>query len=144
MSRTIDANILLYASDTSLAEHAKARRAIDDLAAGPGLVYLFWPVVMAYLRISTHPSVFARPLALTQAVANIEQLLARPHVRTAGEGEAFWRRFRELADDANPAGNLVPDAHLVALMVEHGVRSIVTRDRDFRRFPQVSIEDPFA
>jgi uncharacterized protein len=57
-------------------------------------------------------------------------LLARPNVRTAGEGEAFWRRFRQVADDARPTGNLVPDAHLAALMLEHGVRTIVTRDRD--------------
>ena len=51
----------------------------------------------------------------------MEQLLARPHVRTTGEGEAFWRRFREVVDDALPSGNLVPDAHLIALMLEQAV-----------------------
>jgi toxin-antitoxin system PIN domain toxin len=144
MSRAIDANVLLYASDASSPQHSRARAVVEEIAAGPGIVYLFWPAVMAYLRLATHPSVFARPLALSEVVANVEALLARPHVRTSGEGEAFWRRFRELATDAQPGGNLVPDAHLVALMVEHGVQTIVTRDRDFRRFPQVSIEDPFA
>lgn len=43
-----------------------------------------------------------------------------------------------------PTGNLVPDAHLAALMLEHGVATIVTRDRDFRRFRGLSIDDPFA
>jgi toxin-antitoxin system PIN domain toxin len=141
VSRTVDANVLLYASDASSPHHAAARAVLDRLAAGPELVTLFWPTVMAYLRLATHPSVFANPLPLEVAVANIEQLLARPHVRTAGEGPAFWTRFREVADDARPTGNLVPDAHLAALMLEHGVATIVTRDRDFRRFLHVRMKD---
>jgi toxin-antitoxin system PIN domain toxin len=141
VSRTVDANVLLYASDATSPYHAAARAALEQLAAGPELVTLFWPTVMAYLRLATHPSVFASPLPLEVAVANIEQLLARPHVRTAGEGPAFWARFLEVADDALPTGNLVPDAHLATLMLEHGVAAIVTRDRDFRRFPHVRSED---
>ncbi len=144
MSRTIDANVLLYASDASSPHHEAALDVLRSLAAGPEIVYLFWPTAMAYLRIATHPSVFARPLGLVEAMANLERLLARPHVRTAGEGEAFWRRFREVAGDARPAGNLVPDAHLAALMLEHGVGTFVTHDRDFRRFRGITIEDPFA
>ena len=99
---------------------------------------------MAYLRIATHPAVFARPLSIVEATGNIEQLLARPHVRTAGEGEAFWRVFAAVSDDALPSGNLVPDAHLVALMLENDVRTIWTRDRDFRRFSRIEVRDPFA
>jgi toxin-antitoxin system PIN domain toxin len=96
---------------------------------------------MTYLRLATHPSVYASPLPLEAALANVEQLLARPHVRTAGEGPAFWTRLREVAADALPTGNLVPDAHLAALMLEHGVATIVTRDRDFRRFRHVRTQD---
>jgi uncharacterized protein len=99
---------------------------------------------MAYLRIATHPAVFARPLSIVEAVTNIEQLLARPHVRTSGEGEGFWHSFRDVAGDALPTGNLVPDAHLVALMVENEVRTILTRDRDFRRFPRLEVRDSFG
>ena len=144
MSRTLDANVLLYASDAASPQHAVARRVLEDAAAGPGIVYLFWPTVMAYLRLATHPAVFSRPLALGEAIRNVEALLARPHVRTAGEGEAFWQRFRAVADDARPTGNLVPDAHVAALMLEHDVRTIVTRDRDFRRFGRIETEDPFG
>ena len=61
-----------------------------------------------------------------------------------GAGDTFWHSFREVADDARPVGNLVPDAFVAALMLEHGVSTIVTRDRDFRRFGHVRIEDPFA
>ena len=144
MSYTLDANILLHASDESSAQHTTARRIIARLADGPEIAYLFWPTVMAYLRIATHPAVFARPLSIGEAVGNIEQLLARAHVRSSGEGEAFWRSFREVADDALPTGNLVPDAHLAALALENEVRTILTRDRDFRRFPRLEVRDPFG
>jgi toxin-antitoxin system PIN domain toxin len=144
MSYTIDANVLLYASDESSPVHARARAFVERLAGGPEIVYFFWPTVMAYLRIATHPAVFARPLTAVEAIGNVEQLLVRPHVRTTGEQERYWDRFREVAEDAMPTGNLVPDAHLVALMLENDVRTIWTRDRDYRRFGRIEVRDPFA
>jgi hypothetical protein len=144
MSYTLDANVLLHASDESSAVHATARAFVQRMADGPEIAYLFWPTVMAYLRIATHPAVFARPLTAAEAVGNVEQLLARPHVRATGEQERFWGRYREVSDDAVPTGNLVPDAHLVTLMLENDVRTIWTRDRDFRRFPRIEVRDPFA
>lgn len=143
MSYTVDANVLLYASDESSPVHQRARAAVQQLAQGPEIAYLFWPTVMAYLRIATHPAVFAHPMSIVEAVGNVEQLLARPHVRTTGETEAFWRSFRDVAGDALPSGNLVPDAHLVTLMLDNDVRTIWTRDRDFRRFPRIEVRDPF-
>ena len=144
MSYTVDANVLLYASDETSPFHATARAFVQRLAEGPEIAYLFWPTVMAYLRIATHSGGFARPLTVAEAIGNVEQLLARPHVRTTGEQERFWSRYREVADDAVPAGNLVPDAHLVTLMLENDVRTIWTRDRDYRRFPRIEVRDPFA
>jgi len=144
VSFTLDVNVLLYASDESSPVHAQARALVQRVADGPEIAYLFWPTVMAYLRIATHPAIFARPLSAVEAIGNVEQLIARPHVRTTGEQERFWDRFRELAIDALPAGNLVPDAHLVALMIENDVRTIWTRDPDYRRFPGIDIRDPFA
>jgi toxin-antitoxin system PIN domain toxin len=144
VSYTVDANVLLYASDETSPVHVAARAVVQRLADGPEIAYLFWPTVMAYLRIATHPAVFARPLTAAEAIGNVEQLLARPHVRTTGEQERFWVGYREVADDAVPAGNLVPDAHIVTLMLENDVRIIWTRDRDFRRFPRIEVRDPFA
>ena len=143
MSLTVDANVLLYASDSSSPRHGPARQLLESIAAGPELVYLFWPTIMAYLRIATHPAIFASPLPAREAIANIEALLSRPHVRAPGEQPAFWRRFQAVAADATPTGNLVPDAHLVALMLENEVRSLWTHDRDFRRFPAIEVRDPF-
>jgi toxin-antitoxin system PIN domain toxin len=144
VSYAVDANVLLHASDESSPVHRRARDFVEQISAGPEIVYLFWPVVTAYLRIATHPAVFARPLSIAEAVANVDQLLARRHVRTTGEVDAFWRVFRDVIEDSLSAGNLVADAHLVALMRQNDVRTIWTRDRDYRRFSGIEVRDPFA
>ncbi|MGH2467669.1 MAG: TA system VapC family ribonuclease toxin [Candidatus Limnocylindrales bacterium] len=143
MSATLDANILVYASNQADPLNEPARELVERLARGPGLVYLFWPTVMGYLRIVTHPAILPRPLSLSDAIHNVEALLDRPNVRTAGELDGFWTTFRSLVD-GGLRGNLVPDAHLAALMRQHGVRLIYTRDRDFRRFPGIASRDPFV
>jgi uncharacterized protein len=143
LSVTFDANVLLYASDETSAYHPRARAFLDQVASGDDLVYLFWPTVMAYLRIATHPAIFEQPLRPADAIANVERVLALPHVQTAGEQDRFWPSFLRVAGEADARGNLVPDAHLVALMVESGVRTIWTHDRDYRRFLTIDVRDPF-
>lgn len=141
MSVTVDTNVLVYASNTADPAHEAAQRLLEQLAAGPELVYLFWPALMGYLRIVTHPGILPRPLAPAAAMGNVQQLIDLPHVRAPGEGEGFWRHYRSTAGD-HPRGNHVPDAHLAALMREHEVPVIYTRDRDFRRFENVEVRDP--
>lgn len=143
MSLTLDANVLVYASDRASPRHERAREVVEAVAAGPDLAYLFWPTIMAYLRIATHPAVFDRPLSAREANENVEMLLSRPHVRAPGEQPEFWRRYRSVAADAAPTGNLVPDTHLVALMLDNEVRTIWTHDRDYRRFKGIEVRDPF-
>ena len=143
MSVTLDANVLVYASNTADPLHDPAEALVRRLAAGPGIVYLFWPVVMGYLRIVTHPAILPRPLSAADAMRNAEALLDRPHVRCPGEADGFWATYRATAGD-HARGNLVPDSHLAALMRQHGVRVIYTRDRDFRRFDGIDPRDPFA
>ncbi len=70
-------------------------------------------------------------------------LLALPHVRAPGEAEGFWPLFEATAA-GGARGNAVPDAHLATLMRQHGVGTIYTRDRDFRRFDGIRVEDPFV
>jgi toxin-antitoxin system PIN domain toxin len=144
VSAAIDVNPLLYASDSSSPFHAAALAFVERVAAGPDLVYVFWPTAMAYLRISTHPSIFTKPLSSGEALANLGALLELPHVRSPGEDAGFWPAFRALADDVAPRGNLVPDTHLVALMRAYGVEAIWTRDRDYLKFDGVRVRDPFA
>jgi toxin-antitoxin system PIN domain toxin len=142
VSVTVDANVLVYASNESEPVHRPARELIERLAAGPEIVYLFWPAIMGYLRIVTHPSLFPRPLGPAEAIANLSALIALPHVRTPGEGEGFWELYLATRNDPD-RGNDVPDSHLAALMRQHGVRTIYTRDRDFRRFDGIAAENPF-
>lgn len=143
MGVTVDANVLVYASNRADPLHQKALALMERLAVGPALVYLFWPVTMGYLRIVTHPGIMPAPLSPADAMANISALLERPHVRTPGEGSGFWALFRSTARD-DTAGNHVPDAHIASLMRQHGVATIYTRDRDFRRYDGIEMRDPFA
>lgn len=144
MSVTIDANVLLYASDEGSDRHGSARDLVQRLAAGPSLVYLFWPVAMAYLRIATHPAIFERPLEPRVARANLDALVGRAHVRCPGETPRFWRTYQDTVGDDVIRGNLVTDSHIAALMREHGVGTIWTADRDFRRFADIIARDPYV
>ena len=144
MSATIDANLLLYASDAASPQHSAALERLRGLARGPDLLYVFWPVLMAYLRVATHPGVFERPLDPPQARANVGDLIDRPHVRCPGEQVGFWPVFEDTVGDEVVRGNLVTDAHIAALMRQHGVALIWTADRDFRRFEGITARDPFA
>lgn len=143
MTSTVDANLLLYASDTSSPYHVAAKIFLAQRAAGPDLFYLFWPTIMAYLRIATHPAIFEDPLDPEIASANVEGLLELPHVRTGSETERFWEIWRSTTRGVLVRGNLVPDAHLVTLMREHGVGIIFSRDRDLRKFDGIRVKDPF-
>jgi len=144
MTATLDANILVYASNEAQPVHSQAKSLVEKLANGPELVYLFWPTIMGYLRIVTHPAILPQPCTVGQASANIAMLLSQPHVRTQSEGEGFWDLFLGSLAGDQVRGNGIPDAHLVTLMRQHGVRTIYTRDRDFRRFPDIEVRDPFV
>jgi uncharacterized protein len=143
MSATVDANILVYAVDTRSSVHEPAEALVRRLALGPEILYLFWPVLLGYLRIVTHPRILTNPLSPGIAMRNVEALLDRPHVRAPGEIDGFWPAFKAAAGE-RPRGNDVPDAHLAALMRQHGVRLIWTRDRAFRRFDGIDARDPFG
>jgi uncharacterized protein len=143
LSATLDTNILVYASNEDDPAHDTARLLLERLAAGPDLLYLFWPTLLGYVRIVTHPGIMRRPLPPTDALRNVSALLALPHVRSPGEAEGFWDTFRATAGE-RVRGNEVPDAHVATLMRQHGVRVIYTRDRGFRRFDGVQPQDPFA
>ncbi len=144
MSFSLDVNVLLYASNADCAEHQAATAFLQRVATGRDLCGLAWPTVMGYLRIATHPSIFPRPLPHAQAMANIDALLALPHVRTLSENERFWPIYRDIAGSLPLRGNLVPDAHLAALLHAHGIKTLYSRDRDFRKFDGIELRDPLA
>jgi toxin-antitoxin system PIN domain toxin len=144
VSGAIDVNVLLYASDEGSPFHQRARRFLRERAAGRDLLYLPWPAVMGYLRIATHPGIFARPLTPAEAMANVTALVSLPHVRLLAEEEGFWDAYQDVVRGWPARGNQVPDAHLAALLRQHGVGTLYTRDTDFRRFEFLRIVDPCA
>lgn len=144
MSSALDVNILLYASDTAADRHADAIAFLQAVAEGDEVCYLTWPTVMSYLRMATHPRIFAAPLSPAHARGNIDRLLALPHVRTVSETTGFWDVYRQVTEDLPVRGNLVPDAHVAAILKLHGIRTLYTRDRDFARFDFLRVVDPFA
>jgi toxin-antitoxin system PIN domain toxin len=143
MTATVDTNVLVLAVHASHPRQDRARALLDWVAAGPTVVHLFWPALMGFLRIVTHPLIFARPLHPDEAIAAVDRLIGRPHVRVGGELDHFWASYRRVAGEVTARGNLVPDAHLVALMHEHGVTTIWSNDRDLRKFGGITVKDPF-
>ncbi|HEX3323576.1 MAG TPA: TA system VapC family ribonuclease toxin [Solirubrobacterales bacterium] len=143
MSAAIDTNILLYASNSRSEPFEAAHALVERLGRGPELLYVFWPVAMGFLRLSTNPAITDRPLSPSEALSSLGDLIERKHVRTPGEASNFLAVYREMAA-AGTRGNDVTDAHIAALMRQHGVSTIYTRDRDFRRFDGIRAEDPFA
>lgn len=142
MSQTLDTNLLVYATHIESPFHERSRALVEYLVAGPTIAYILWPAVLGYLQIVTHPGILEVPLSTGEAMANVENVVAPAHIRVGGELEGFWSTYRRVADDVRPRGNLVPDAHLVALMHQHGVSTIWTRDRDFRKFTGITVKDP--
>jgi len=143
LSAAIDTNVLLYASNSSPESFEAAFALVERLARGPELLYVFWPVAMGFLRLSTNSAVTDRPLSPSEALSSLRDLTERDHVRTPGEAPGFLDIYRETAS-ASTRGRDVTDAHIAALMRQHGVATIYTRDRDFRRFDGIRVEDPFA
>lgn len=144
MSFAIDVNVLLYASDSASPSHDQARGFLEGCATRGDLFYLAWPTLMSYLRMATHPALFAHPLSHDEAVSNVGAILALPHARVLVEEDGFWEIYQEVARGVPTRGNLVPDTHLAALLKQHGVRTLYTRDRDFLKFDFIEIRNPFS
>jgi uncharacterized protein len=144
LSFAIDVNILLYASDSDSPYYERARSFLETCTQQEELFCLGWPTVMSYLRITTHPSIFDHPLTPSEAMANIETLLNLPHTRFLSEDEGFWDIYQELTREVPTRGNLVPDAHLAAILRQHGVKKLYTHDRDFLRFAFLDVHDPLV
>ena len=144
MSYSLDEKVLLYASDRSSDRHLRARRFVESCAAGPEILCLSWPTLMSFIRIATHPRIFSAPLSPDEALGNVSALLALPHVRAVSELDGFVDAYKHVAGETPVRGNLVPDAHVAAILFQHGVRTLYSNDRDFLKFPSLNLRDPFA
>lgn len=144
MSYSLDASILIYASNKDSVHYDKAVNFLADCMSEPDPLYLCWATIFAYLRIATHPSIFASPLSPNEAMQNVESLRSASHIRFISEGENLWDCYEHSCEGQNVRGNLVPDAHIASLLREQGVKRIYSRDRDFLKFPFLKVVDPFS
>ena len=143
LSLTVDANVLIEAVKASSPRNRRAQTVLAEALSASEPVYLFWPVIVAFLRVTTHRTLFQAPLSPSEAISWVETLLRSPLVRAEGEREDFWATFAVQVRAGQVRGKLVHDAHLVSLMASYGVRAIITNDRDFLRFRSVEVRDPF-
>jgi toxin-antitoxin system PIN domain toxin len=137
----VDTNILLYAEDSLSARHDAARLWWDAQLSGAAPVCLCWPVLTAFIRIATNARLHQRPLTLNEAVDRVQSWLEQPCVRLITPSEKHWDILQKMLGGGNASGNLVSDAHLAALAVEHNCE-LYSTDADFARFPGLNWRNP--
>lgn len=142
--KAVDTNVLVPATMRTHPRHAAAGRLLADLAAGPEPWAIPWPCVYEYLRIVTHPRVFDPPLSPLEAWTVIEALRECPGLQLLAQTTRHASILEGLLAEARPTGNLIFDAQVAALCLEHGVSELLTADRDFMRFSRLRSRDPFT
>jgi len=139
----VDANVLIYAVNREAPHHRAARAWLESAIAGDQTVGLSWNVIVAFLRLTTRPALFKKPLQVSQAFDLVERWLAEPNVEIVHPGSQHVRLMRRLLQASGTAGNLTSDAHLAALAIENNAQ-LCSADADFQRFAGLEWIDPFS
>jgi uncharacterized protein len=139
--KLVDANVLLYATNRADPKHEPSRRWLDASLGGREAVGFAWVVVLAFLRLSTKPGLFPRPLPVPDALAVVRAWTEQPPSVIPEATPRHLDLLGGLVAEVGTGGNLTTDAHLAALAVEHNA-TIVTYDSDFGRFTGVRWQPP--
>ncbi len=137
----VDANVLLYAVNEDAGHHVSAKRWLDGALNGSSSVGFPWISLLAFLRLSTKVGLFPAPLPVNQALSIVDTWTGAPSAMVVHPTTKHFEHLRELLSVAGTGGNLVSDAHLAALALEHRA-TVITYDADFTRFPGVRSERP--
>jgi len=141
--KAVDTNVLVYAEIVSLPNHQTAKALLKKLVEGPERWAIPWPCVYEFLRVVTHPRVFHPPVPLEVARRDLNAVLGSPALFLLSETARHGEILNQLLEVSGATGNLVHDAHIAALCLEHGVSELITGDRDFHRFKSIKISNPF-
>lgn len=139
----VDANILLYAEDALSPLNEEARSWWDAQLSGHAPVCLCWTVLSAYIRIATNRRVFEHPLPVEEAIRRVNSWLDQPCAKIVHATQQHWEIFRNMLVRGKAPANLVTDAHIAALAIEHGC-TLCSTDSDFSRFPGLKWKNPLA
>ena len=140
----VDTNILVYAHRKDSAWHAAAREALAGLAEGRAAWAIPWPCLHEFLAIVTHPRIYRPPTPLPIAIDQVSAWLESPTLVRLAENDAYWDVLRDSLSAGRIAGPQVHDARIAALCLAHGVRELWTHDRDFGRFPSLTVRNPLV
>jgi toxin-antitoxin system PIN domain toxin len=141
----VDTNVLVYAADESVPEHARCRALVEQWRRGAAAWYLTWGIAYEFLRIVTHPRVMRQPWPLADARRFLEALQASASLGWLVPTDRHGAVLADVvAEVPGLAGNILHDTHTAVLMREHGIRRVCTRDTDFHRFPFVEVVDPLT
>ena len=140
----VDSNILVYAHREESEWHATAYAKLVELAEGRASWAIPWPCVHEFLAIVTHPRIYSPPTPITVAIDQVEAWLESPSLVLLAESEAHWRALREALVSGKITGAQVHDARIAALCMQHGVKELWSADRDFGRFPNLTVTNPLV
>lgn len=139
--KLVDTNVLLYAVNTDARHHGRSRRWLDSALSGEATVALAWIALLGFVRLSTKTGLFPTPLTTAQAFSRIDAWLQNPVSVVVQPTPDHARILNGLLESTGTGGNLVNDAHLAALAIEHKCE-VVSFDNDFDRFEGVRWERP--
>lgn len=138
-----DLNLLIYAIDRRSHSHKAAYKWWNDLLSGGETVALSWTVMLGFVRLTTSPRIMQAPLTADAALDYVDRWLAHTVTAVVEPTPRHASVLRDMLDVAGTAGNMVPDAHLAALAIEHGAE-LCSADHDFGRFPGLRWTNPLA
>jgi toxin-antitoxin system PIN domain toxin len=142
--RALDTNVLVFAEIRTSPQHERALAVLREMSEGAAAWALPWPCVYEFLRVVTHPRVYHPPVPIDVALQDLDAILASPSLMLLSETPRHAEVMNAVVRDSGVTGNLIHDAHIAALCLEHGISELVTGDRDFRRFSALRVFDPFA
>ena len=139
----VDTNVLLNAINRDAAQGDVCRCALEQLVTGTETWVVSWMNIYEFLRVATHPAIFAKPLTMEAGRSLISELISRPNCLLPCETPLHAEVMGQcLNESPRISGNRVHDFHIAVLMREHGISTILTLDKDFHAFPWVTVEHP--